>query len=283
MKKKTFAAVALVAAAMLTVTGCSGSKLQQEDEASGSSTAKADKLIFGVSNGYPPMEYTDPETKEFTGFDVDLGNAIAEELGKEAVWEEMEFDQLINSLKTSRVDATMSGMSDTVERQETIDFVDYVKDGPQFFTSNTQAAEVKTRADLCGTKVGTVSGTTYVERIEEWSAENCPADQAIEVLRMAEGTDVLLQLKQDRIAGAMLGTVSLAYQLTLNPDTYTLVEEPLSEDLYGIGVKKGNEALLTEIHDAIEKLREDGTYDELLTKYGLEDYGVDEVTINLGE
>lgn len=279
--KKNIATVAVLAAAALALTGCAGSKHAEKSDKS--TTASSDTLVFGVSNGYPPMEYTDPDTKEFIGFDVELGEAIAKKLGKTAKWEEMEFDQLINSLKTSRVDLTMSGMSDTVERQKTMDFVDYVIDGPQFFTSNTQAGAIAELADFCGQAVGTVSGTTYVEKIGEWSQENCGADAQIEVMRFPEGSDVLLQLKQDRIAGGMLGTVSLAYQLTQNPDTYTLVGEPVSEDRYGIGVKKGNDELVEEVRQAVVDLQEDGTYDELLAKYGLADYGVDEVTVNLAE
>ncbi|WGW13942.1 ABC transporter substrate-binding protein [Saxibacter everestensis] len=277
---KKMTSLVILAVGALALSGCAGSK---HAEASGETAASSDTLVFGVSNGYPPMEYTDPDTKEFTGFDVELGEAIAKKLGKTAKWEEMEFDQLINSLKTGRIDLTMSGMSDTVERQKTIDFVDYVIDGPQFFTSNNQAESIAKPADLCGTSVGTVSGTTYVDKIGEWSQENCAADDQIEVMRFPEGSDVLLQLKQDRIAGGMLGTVSLAYQLKENPDTYTLIGEPVSEDRYGIGVKKGNDELVEEVRQAVIDLKKDGTYDELLKKYGLGEYGVDEVTVNLGQ
>lgn len=277
--KKQVASFAFVAAAALTLTACGSGSQHADAETSG--TDNEGQIVFGVSNGYPPMEYTDPDTGEFTGFDVELGEAIGEKLGLEVTWEEMEFDQLINSLRTDRVDATMSGMSDTEERQESIDFVDYVKDGGQFFTSSSLSKEFGSPDDLCGQALGTVSGTTYVDRVETWSEENCDASEQIEVLRIPEASEVLLQLRQDRIVAGMLGTVSLAYQRAQDEDL-VLMGEPVSEDFYGIGVQKGNAELAEDVQTALDELKEEGVYDELLQKYKLDDYGVDEFTFNLG-
>ena len=95
------------------------------------------------------------------GFDIDLGEAIAKELGVKIEWQETAFAQMISSLVTGRVDIVMAGMSDLPGRREQVDFVDYLKTGAQFYTSQANAATIKTPADLCGKKVGASRSTNW--------------------------------------------------------------------------------------------------------------------------
>jgi len=95
----------------------------------------AGKLVIATMPNYPPITYKDPATNELQGFDIDLGESIAKGLGVKAQWEEIAFAQMLPSLQTARVDMVLAGMSDTVARQETADFVDYLKSGAQFYTS----------------------------------------------------------------------------------------------------------------------------------------------------
>src|SRR5579862_1416223 len=92
---------------------------------------KAGKLVAATQPNYPPIAFKDPATNALTGFDIDLGEAIAKELGLKIEWQETAFAQMISSLQTQRVDIALAGMSDLPARREVVDFVDYMKTGPQ--------------------------------------------------------------------------------------------------------------------------------------------------------
>jgi len=112
---------------------------------------KAGKLVIATQPNYPPIAYKDPATNKLMGFDVELGEAIAKELGVPVEWQEIGFAQMLPSLATGRVDMVMAGMSDLPARRETVDFVDYLRTGPQFYTSAAGAAAgIKALPDLCG-------------------------------------------------------------------------------------------------------------------------------------
>ena len=103
------------------------------------------------------------------GFDIELGEAIAKELGVQPEWQEIAFAQMLPSLQTGRVDMVMAGMSDLPARRETADFVDYMKSGPQFYTVTALAGEIKKADDLCGKAVGASRSTNWPAQMKEWS------------------------------------------------------------------------------------------------------------------
>ena len=96
-------------------------------------------MIVAVVPNYPPLEFRYPATNALTGFDIDLGAALAQKLGVKIDWQETAFEQMIPALATGRVDAIMSGMSDLASRHDAASFVDYLRSGPQFFTQGSRA------------------------------------------------------------------------------------------------------------------------------------------------
>src|SRR5438552_1265675 len=110
---------------------------------------KAGKLVAATQPNYPPIAYKDPATNTLTGFDIDLGEAIAKELGVRIEWQETAFAQMISSLQTQRVDIALAGMSDLPARREVVDFIDYMKTGPQFFTTASSSRIPGCKAASC--------------------------------------------------------------------------------------------------------------------------------------
>src|SRR5580658_2379649 len=91
-------------------------------------------LHLSINTTYPPLDFTNPSTAAIVGLDVDLADAVAGKLGLKIEWTEVPFAQLIPSLKTKRTDFIWSGIGDLPSRQDTMDFVDYLKTGTQFYT-----------------------------------------------------------------------------------------------------------------------------------------------------
>lgn len=233
---------------------------------------QAGKVIIGTNNNYPPIIFKDPATNELQGVDIDLGRAIAKELGVEAEFQEIAFAQMLPSLQTARIDMAMAGISDLPERRDIADFVDYMKSGAQFYTSTTLAGEIKTPDDLCGKTVGASRSTNWPKQIGEWSDANCVAKgkPAINVVGTEGSADARTQLKTQRLQAAAQGNETLPYFQQLEPDTYVAIGLPFTESLVGIPVLKSDPQLRDAVKAAIEKLQADGTYDQILAKYGLQ-------------
>ncbi len=103
--------------------------------ASTSALAEGGKEIrFGVDPTFAPFEWKDPQGK-LAGFDIDLGNAICQQLQAKCVWVESNFDGIIPALKARKFDAILSGMYMTEKRKAQIAFSDKLYNGPVFLVA----------------------------------------------------------------------------------------------------------------------------------------------------
>jgi len=247
---------------------------------------KAGKLVIATQPNYPPISYKDPTTNKLMGFDVELGEAIAKELGVPVEWQEVGFAQMLPSLATGRVDMVMAGMSDLPARRETVDFVDYLRTGPQFYTSTAGAAAgIKALPDLCGKKVGASRSTNWPVQMAEWSKVNCEANgkPALVVTGTEGSVDARTQLKTGRLDAAVQGNETLPYFQKLEPNNYVLLGQPFAENLAGIPFSKADAATRDAVKAALDALRKNGTYNTLLTKYNVQQNALPEFVLNKGQ
>jgi polar amino acid transport system substrate-binding protein len=246
---------------------------------------KAGKIVVATMPNYAPITFKDPATNKLTGFDIDLGEALAKELGVGIEWQEIAFAQMIPSLQTGRVDLALAGMSDLPARREIVDFVDYMKSGAQFYTSPAMAATIKVPEDLCGKKVGASRSTNWPRQIAEWSQANCVAKgkPAIEAIGTEGSADARTQLKTQRIDAAVQGNETLPYFQQQEPNTYVLIGEAFTTSLSGIPVLKTDTQLRDAIKEGLERLQQKGAYDEILKKYGLQANKLSPIGINQGQ
>lgn len=242
-------------------------------------------IIAAMVPNYPPMEFRNPQTNELAGFDIDLGNAIAERLGVRMQWQETSFEQMLPSLRTGRVDIVLSGMSDLPTRHDAATFIDYLRSGSQFFTQHSRAGELSSREALCGRTVGASRRTAFPNDINAFSEANCVAHgrPPIRFVGTEGSADARTQLRQGRIDAAVQGNETLPYIMGQEPNTYALIGEPMRYTLMGIATPRENEQLRQAIARALRELMADGTYQRLLEKWQLQSSGVREVTINAGQ
>lgn len=242
----------------------------------------AGKIIVANQPNYPPMEYKDPATNELKGVDIDLSLALAKELGVKVEWSDIGFEQMISSLTTGRVDIIHSGMSDLPKRRETLDFVDYMKSGAQFFTSYDRKDEFKDPTAFCGKKVAMSRRTSFPDETAKWSAANCEAKgkPAVIVVGSEGSADARTQLKQGRVDGAVQGSETLPYLVSLEKDAYHIVGAPFTAVYQGIAFPKAETQLRDAYVAALKKLMANGEYKKIFDKWGLGVTMMDAVMVN---
>jgi polar amino acid transport system substrate-binding protein len=247
----------------------------------------AGKIVVATQPNYPPIAFKDPATNKLAGFDIEIGEAIAKELGVTIEWQETAFAQMLPSLQTGRVDMVLAGMSDLPARRETVDFIDYMVSGAQFYTVTAFAGTIKTPEDLCGKSVGASRSTNWPRQIGEWSEANCVAKgkPAIVVVGTEGSVDARTQLKTQRLQGGVQGSETMSHFQQLEPNTYIPLGKPFTRSLTGIPFAKtaeGNQ-LRDAVKGALERLQANGGYDALIKKYGLPDNELKPVSVNKGE
>ena len=244
------------------------------------SIKRAGAFHLSVNATYAPMEFHDPATNELKGLDVDLAEAIAKMLGVSIVWADVPFEQLAPALTTGRTDFILSGFSDRASRRDTMDFVDYLGTGPQFFT--LEGSATKAPGDLCGMKVGTVRSTSFPAEIAKWSKANCEAvgKPAIQYVPGENSIDVRNQLKQGRVDAAVQGSETLPYAQSNEPGKYRILGAPIASGYQGIAFRKNAGPLRDAVAGALAGLIEDGSYTAILAKWSLSANAVAQPMLN---
>ncbi len=242
-------------------------------------------IIAAVIPNYPPLEFKDPATGELTGFDIEIGQAIAKQLGVKITWQETSFEQMLPSIATGRIDIVISGMTDLASRHESATFVDYMKTGPQFFVGFARKAEFPDMTALCGKAVGASRRTNTPKEIAAWSDENCvkAGKEAIRFVGTEGSADARTQLKQNRIDAAVQGSETLPYIMSQEPDRFAPVGAPFGVSYNGIAIKKDEAGLQQAIAGALDQLIKSGDYAKLLKKWNLNDQGIEKAMINAGK
>lgn len=214
-------------------------------------------MVMGTNAAFPPFEYLDGGV--VAGVDADLMAAIAKEMGVELKISDMEFDSLPTALANKQIDVIAAGFSVTSDREETMDF-----STPYYTAAQTvivlKDSVVASIDDLTGKVIGVQSGTSGQFCAEELTETD-------NIKGFASGMLAVEALKNGQVDAVIIDNNPAKAYGDENPDTLVLIEGQYDDENYAIAVAKGNDVLLKKINDALEKLKSDGTFDEIISKY----------------
>lgn len=289
-------ALLLTAAVLLAaLSGCGSGAATDTPAAAGESAPlfaalpeeyqESKEIVVGSDIAYAPMEYYDTDGTTVLGLDKDLSDALSEQLGVAFVWKNATFDGLITQLRSGRIDIVMSGMSDTPERQQEVDFVDYYRAGAMLLVKKGNPEGLTSIADLCGRTVAVQRGTTQEGYAREQSTQ-CEAEGAepIELLSFDRETEAMLQVKSGRADAGMQDYPVASYNASTSGggEDFAVVGEQIEAGPLGIAVGKEDTELRDAIQQALQAVIDDGTYERLLEKYEVPLGAVAEATVNGG-
>ncbi|MGX5358659.1 ABC transporter substrate-binding protein [Kocuria sp. KH4] len=250
------ATLSVLAASALALSACSSTG--GGEEAGGDATGGEISLInpgtLTVCSDIPyrPFEYT--ENGETVGFDIDLVNNIAEDMGVETEFIRTAFEGIQSgvALDSDQCDLAASGMTINEERESVMDFSEpYLDDNLALLVAPD--ADIDSVADVAGKRVGVQQATTGETQAQENNAEVVQYEDSALMIQGLNTGDV----------EAVIGNISvMGPAITDNPDL-RLVEEIETGEQLGLAVKTGNTALLDQVNESLATMQEDGTLEEL--------------------
>ena len=222
----------------------------------------AENLTIGTEATYAPFEFTN-DKNEIVGFDIDVINKVCEEMKVSCKIVNQSFDGLIPSLKTRRIDAAIAGIDITPERQKQVDFtkIYYDDSSIQFITLKDTLTSLD---QLKGKRVGIQKGTTY----SKYLAEKFPDVKAVSY---DSYQFAFLDLKAKRIDAIVSSSFVAGDWLGKDADIVALGDKITDHEFFGeglgIALRKGNDQLLEQFNNAIDKLKAKGELDAIYKKW----------------
>lgn len=263
-RKGLYSILTLLLTAAL-AAGCGSASEQAGSQAAGPSDEVLKKiqetktLVAGTDATFQPFEYKNAQN-QYEGFDIDLINEIAKELGAEKVeFVDTEFKGLIPGLQGKKFDIIVSAMYITDERKQTIDFSDTYYPGGLTIMVKKDNESIKTAEDLKGKKVSVQIGTKSANFLKE----NFPETQLVEVEKNIE---MFLELESGRVDAVVTGRPA-AKVYAKEHGTVKVLDVELTQEYYGFGIRKENKEFTKAVNEALKRLKENGKYDEIVAKW----------------
>ncbi len=227
-------------------------------------------LTVGSDTTYPPQESIDPTTNKAVGFDVDLITSVAQRMGLQAKIVTTKFPTIIDDLAAKRFDVVISAVSDTPAREQKAQFVQYFKAGESLLVQKGNPKNIKGTADLCGMPVGVQGGTT--EQADLQTANDAckkAGKPAIKVTVLQDQTAVINLLATNRVVATYQDSPVTDYYIKQHPGQFEVGGSVVSQTNEGIVIRKGDTSMFNAVQAAFNAVKADGTYHQLILKWGL--------------
>ncbi|WP_197651723.1 ABC transporter substrate-binding protein [Carbonactinospora thermoautotrophica] len=286
MRRSAIALGAGLAATALVVSGCGGQ--QQQGTANPQQTAKAPaadpklaamvpdkikadgKIVVGTDSTYAPAEFLDQDGKTVIGFDVDLFNAVAGKLGLRAEYVSAPFGAIITGVSSGKYEVGVSSFTINDERKQQANMVSYFNVGTQWATKKSNPAGVSID-EPCGKRIAVQKDTVQVPDIEARSKKCTDAGKPAVTIDQYQGQDQATAAVVSGKDDAMLADYPVAaYAVRQTNGQLELLGQQYEAAPYGYVIPKDQTQFAQAVAEAVKAIIADGTYAEILKKWGVE-------------
>ncbi|MGM9876711.1 MAG: ABC transporter substrate-binding protein [Bacilli bacterium] len=214
------------------------------------------EIVMVTEAGFAPYEYYD--SGEIVGVDIDIAREIAKEMGKKLVIKDVSFDSIINEVKTGKADFGAAGISYSEERAEEVDFsINYsVSKQIVIVKDNSSITNVN---DISNKKIAVQLGSiadTYVT--DNYKNAN--------IIRQKKYLAAIEDLKSDKVDAVVMDELP-AKEIINSNNGLKILDGSLTNDSYGMIVKKGNSEMLSVINKVLDRLIQEGKIEQFVISH----------------
>lgn len=283
MRKRILSA-AIAGMMVVSMTACGKAGTETTDAAASETETSAEEATKAVEGGdtdntftvgfdqdFPPMGFVGDDG-EYTGFDLELAKEVAERLGLTFVPQPIAWDAKDMELNSGTIDCIWNGFTMN-GREDDYTWSEPYMDNSQVFVVAADS-DIRTLADLAG-KVVEVQTDSSAEAALKDNAELAGTFGTIQTA--PDYNTAFMDLEMGAVDAIAMDVIVAGYQIEQRnaSDQYVILDETLASEEYGIGFKKGNEALRDKVQSALEEMAADGTMAEISDKW----FGRDITTI----
>ncbi|MFC3108980.1 ABC transporter substrate-binding protein [Undibacterium arcticum] len=217
---------------------------------------KDGKIIIATEGAYPPFNYF--QGSKLTGFEVELGDAVAKKMGLAVEWKSLTFDALLAGLRQDRWDVVMASFGITEERSKAVGFT-----SPHYCSGGVIVSKdpaIRTAESLRDKVVAVQTGSTYFESVKKLPGVK-------EVKNFPQDIDARSALINGRVDAWVSDLFAVKIALETNPGAGLKMGRFLFVERIAAAIKKGNPTLTAAYDKALAELMTDGTYKNLSEKY----------------
>lgn len=265
---RTTRLVAAIAGAAITLASCGGGSASSDTTTPSDSAKQANftpiadgKLTVCSDVPYEPFEYQD-ENGNWTGFDMDLMNAVAERYGLTLEVSKQPFDSILVAVNAGSCDLVASSVTITDERKKNVLFSDPYFDADQsLLVRKEDEAKFVDLASLTGKTIAVQTGTTG----EIYAKENIK-DTTTKIQSFEDASAMFLALESKQVDAVLQDFPINAFRAVKQGTTVVTSKFPTNEQ-YGFAIALNNTDLQSAINESLTAFRADGTYDTIFAKY----------------
>lgn len=222
----------------------------------GCSSKDSNKLVMVTEAGFAPYEYY--KDGEIVGVDIDIANEIAKELGKELIVKDVAFDSIINEVKTGKADFGAAGISYSSERAEQVDFSINYSTSKQIVIVKEEN-KITSLENISNKKIAVQLGSVA----DNYVTENY---KSANIIREKKYLAAIQDLKDNKVDCVVMDELP-AKEILANNTGLKILNGALTQDSYGMIVKKGNKELLEAINKVLDNLKNDGKIDSYIVNH----------------
>ena len=227
-------------------------------------------FTVGFDAEYPPYGYMD-ENGEYTGFDLELAQAVCELRGWELVKTPINWDSKNMELDSGSIDCIWNGFTINGREDDYTWSVPSVDNSQVIITS--KASGIEKLEDLAGKVVGVQAASAALQVLQDEEQQKALADTFAALQEFSDYNSAFVELQAGSVDAIAMDIGVANYQIKSrdNGEDFVILDEHLNAEQYGIGFKKGNTELADQVNESLMELLEDGTFAELAEKYELSD------------
>lgn len=237
-----------------------------EADAAGAEASDDTTFVVGFDAEYPPYGYLDEATGDYTGFDLQLAEELCKRRGWTLVKQPINWDNKDAEIDSGTIDCIWNGM--TYSTPERINAYTWSK--PYVNNSIVIAvaadSDIQTPADLAGKVVIAQSNSSAEDALKSDELKEL-AGSFKELQRNPSYDTCFMDLKTGAVEAVAVDIGVARYQMRNNPDTFRILEEPISTEQYAIAFKLGNEALRDQVQETYDEMLADGTVMKIAQNY----------------